>query len=414
MILKEGNYMHPSTYIHTLIWALDVRALDPSLRAENQDPSRQILGNLSSLDRLLPVWIIVAMAAGVLLGYAVPTIGSDINSLQIESVSLPIAVGLIWMMYPPLAAVNYYEIGKVKTAKKMMSLSVILNWFIGPFLMFGLAWLLLPDLPLLREGIIMVGLARCIAMVLVWNMLAGGDNEYAAIIVALNAAFQIAFYSIYAYFFITVLPVWINPSASATVVNVSPWTIARSVAVFLGVPFAMGIVTRYSLQERKKEENWYESRFLKKLKPTALIGLLFTLVIMFSLQGRYFVQLPLELVRVAIPLVVYFAIMFVASFILSWKLKFTYEETVTTSFTAASNNFELAIATAAAVFGLTSSQAFATTVGPLIEVPVMIGLVYVALWFKPRLFKIIAQRPVEKESRPKLVTESTSTNRKEV
>ena len=318
----------------------------------DDDPARSVLKGLSLLDRLLPIWIFVAMGLGVLLGYLVPQIGPLINSFQIYSVSLPIAIGLIWMMYPPLAAVNYNEIGKVRTAKKMMSLSLILNWIVGPFLMFGLAWIFLPDLPLLRDGIIMVGLARCIAMVLVWNMLAGGDNEYAAIIVALNAAFQIVFYSLYAYFFITVLPVWINPSISATIVNINPWDVARSVAIFLGVPFTMGIVTRYSLQKRKKEENWYENKFLKRLKPTALIGLLFTLAIMFSLQGKYFVQLPLELVRVAIPLVVYFLVMFVSSFLLSWKLKFSYEETVTTSFTAASNNFELAIATAVAVFGL--------------------------------------------------------------
>ncbi|MCL4518129.1 MAG: ACR3 family arsenite efflux transporter [Thaumarchaeota archaeon] len=364
------------------------------------DPARSVVGSLSLLDRLLPVWIFVAMAVGVGLGYAVPRIGPLINSIQFESVSLPISVGLIWMMYPPLVGVNYNEIGKVRTAKEMMSLSLVLNWIVGPFLMFGLAWVFLPDLPLFRDGIIIVGLARCIAMVLVWNMLAGGDSEYAAIIVALNAAFQIAFYSIYAYFFITVLPAWINPSVSATVVNINPLDIARSVAVFLGVPFAMGIVTRYSLQNRKKEENWYEEKFLKRLKPTALIGLLFTLVIMFSLQGDYFVQLPLDLLRVALPLVVYFLVMFVASFLLSWKLKFSYEETVTTSFTAASNNFELAIAVAVAVFGLSSSQAFATTVGPLIEVPVMIGLVYVALWFKPKLFKLISTeeaKPVIKQ-----------------
>jgi arsenite transporter len=384
----------------------------PSSGTMTEDPARSVLKGLSVLDRLLPIWIFVAMFAGVLLGYAVPQIGPLIDSFQIESVSLPIAIGLIWMMYPPLAAVNYNEIGKVRTAKKMMSLSLILNWLVGPFLMFGLAWIFLPDLPLLSDGIIMVGLARCIAMVLVWNMLAGGDNEYAAIIVALNAAFQIVFYSIYAYFFITILPVWINPSTSATVVSISPWTIARSVAIFLGVPFAMGIVTRYSLQNRKKEQNWYENGFLKRLKPTALIGLLFTLVIMFSLQGKYFVQLPLEIVRVAIPLVVYFMVMFVASFLLSWKLKFSYEETVTTSFTAASNNFELAIATAVAVFGLTSSQAFATTVGPLIEVPVMIGLVYVALWFKPKLFRLIM--PIELQgASSKIITRQIS-NDKEV
>ena len=242
---------------------------------------------------------------------------------------------------PAACAVNYGAIGKVKKAKKMMSTSLVLNWIVGPFLMFGLAWIFLPDLPLFRDGIIMVGLARCIAMVLVWNMLAGGDNEYAAIIVALNAGFQIALYSIYAYFFITILPVWINPSVSATIVSINPWDIARSVAIFLGVPFVMGIATRYALQGRKKEENWYEEKFLKKLKPTALIGLLFTLVIMFSLQGNYFVQLPLDIVRMAIPLVVYFLVMFVSSFLLSWRLKFSYEETVTTSFTAASNNFEL-------------------------------------------------------------------------
>ncbi len=372
-----------------------------------EDPARSVVNELSLLDRLLPVWIFVAMFAGVLLGYAFPEIGPLINSFQIDSVSLPIAIGLIWMMYPPLAGVNYNEIGKVKTAKKMMSLSLILNWMIGPFLMFGLAWVFLPDFPLLRDGIIMVGLARCIAMVLVWNMLAGGDSEYAAIIVALNAAFQIVFYSLYAYFFITVLPVWIDPHASATIVNINPWDIARSVAIFLGVPFTMGIVTRYSLQNRKRKDNWYEEKFLKRLKPSALIGLLFTLVIMFSLQGKYFVQLPLEIARVAIPLVVYFMVMFVASFLLSWKLKFTYEETVTTSFTAASNNFELAIAVAIAVFGLDSSQAFATTVGPLIEVPVMIGLVYVALWFKPRLFKMMSQS--NRIGRTEIVKESITT-----
>jgi len=356
---------------------------DQSLTSSS-DPSKEILGNLSLLDRLLPIWIFVAMGAGVLIGSIFPQTGPLINSFQIDSVSLPIAVGLIWMMYPPLAAVNYREIGKVKAAGKMMSVSLLLNWALGPLLMFGLAWVLLPDLPLFRDGIILVGLARCIAMVLVWNMLAGGDSEYAAIIVALNAAFQIALYSVYAYFFITVLPTWLDPNAVATAINVNPWDIARSVAIFLGVPFAMGIATRHALERRGKE--WYEEKFLSKLRPTALLGLLFTLVIMFSLQGNYFVRLPLDLVRVAIPLIAYFLLMFVSSFLLSWKLGFSYQETVTTSFTAASNNFELAIAVAVAVFGLSSSQAFATVVGPLMEVPVMIGLVYVALWLKPRLF----------------------------
>jgi len=356
-----------------------------------RDPSQEVLSGLSVLDRFLPIWIFVAMGVGVLIGFALPQSGSVINSFRIGSVSLPIAIGLVWMMYPPLAAVKYKELGKVRTAGRMMSVSLLLNWVVGPTLMFALAWVFLPDLPLFREGIILVGLARCIAMVLVWNMLAGGDSEYAAIIVALNAAFQIVLYSVYAYFFITVLPVWLDPSISATAVNINPWDVARSVAIFLGVPLAMGIATRYSLETRKGEE-WYEEEFLAKLKPTALVGLLFTLVVMFSLQGNYFVQLPMDILRVATPLVAYFALMFVLSFLLSWRLGFTYQETVTTSFTAASNNFELAIATAVAVFGLSSSQAFATVVGPLVEVPVMIGLVYVALWLKPKLFMMAATK----------------------
>jgi ACR3 family arsenite transporter len=349
------------------------------------DPAREILTGLSLLDRLLPIWIFVAMGAGVLIGYVFPAVGPLIDSLQIDSVSLPIAIGLIWMMYPPLAAVNYRKLGKVAGGKKVMGYSLFLNWVVGPFLMFAVAWLLLPDLPLFREGLIIVGLARCIAMVLVWNMLAGGDNEYAAVIVALNAIFQVALYSVYAYFFVAVLPRWLDPSAAATIISVDPLEIARSVAIFLGVPFLLGVVSRLVLT-RQKGDQWYEDRFLRRVRPTALVGLLFTLVVMFSLQGGYFITLPLDLIRVAIPLVVYFLIMFGASYLSSWKLKFTYEDTVTTSFTAASNNFELAIAVAVSVFGLSSSQAFATVVGPLIEVPVMIGLVYLSLWLKPRLF----------------------------
>ncbi len=326
------------------------------------------------------------MIAGVLIGYALPGTGSLVSSLQIDGVSLPIAIGLVWMMYPPLAAVDYLRIGKAVNGKKVMGYSLFLNWIVGPFLMFGVAWLLLPDLPLFREGLIIVGLARCIAMVLVWNMLAGGDNEYAAVIVALNAIFQIVLYSVYAYFFVTVLPHWLDPSASAAVVNVNPLDIARSVAIFLGVPFLLGIVSRLVLTKRKGEQ-WYEEQFLRLVRPTALVGLLFTLLVMFSLQGEYFVKLPIYLIRVAIPLVVYFVAMFGLAYISSWKLKFTYKDTVTTSFTAASNNFELAIAVAVAVFGLSSSQAFATAVGPLIEVPVMIGLVYLSLWLGPKLYR---------------------------
>lgn len=352
----------------------------------DRDPARNVLSSLSILDKLLPVWIFAAMVAGVLIGDLLPSSGRLINSFQVEGVSLPIAIGLIWMMYPPLAGVNYREIGRVVTGnKRVMGYSLFLNWVVGPFLMFALAWVLLAGFPLLRDGVILVGLARCIAMVLVWNMLAGGDNEYAALIVALNAAFQIALYSAYAYFFITVVPRLLDPSASSAFVDVGALSIAKSVAVFLGVPFLLGIASRYGLAQRKGGR-WYQERFLERIRPTALIALLFTLVVMFSLQGGYFVELPLRLVRVAFPLVTYFVLMFGLSYITSWKLGFGYEDTVTTSFTAASNNFELAIAVAVSVFGLSSSQAFATVVGPLIEVPVMISLVYISLWLRPRLF----------------------------
>ncbi|MCL5788675.1 MAG: ACR3 family arsenite efflux transporter [Candidatus Marsarchaeota archaeon] len=360
------------------------------------------MGSLSILDKLLPVWIFTAMIAGVLIGDLLPGSGRLIDSFQVEGVSLPIALGLVWMMYPPLAGVNYREIGRVVTgSKKVVVYSLLLNWVVGPFLMFALAWVFLAGFPLLRDGVILVGLARCIAMVLVWNMLAGGDNEYAALIVALNAAFQIALYSVYAYFFITVLPHLLDPPASSEVVNVGALSIAESVAVFLGVPFLLGMASRYALT-RRKGARWYQEKFLERIRPTALIALLFTLVVMFSLQGGYFVQLPLRLVRVALPLVAYFVLMFGFSYVTSWKLGFSYKDTVTTSFTAASNNFELAIAVAVSVFGLSSSQAFATVVGPLIEVPVMISLVYISLWLRPRLFaprtqadRRVASREVE-------------------
>ncbi len=349
------------------------------------DPSTRVLGSISAIDRLLPLWIVAAMAAGVGIGYYLPGSAGIINSMQVDAISLPIAAGLIWMMYPPLAAVNYRRIAGVRKAGRVLTLSTVLNWAVGPFLMFGLAWLLLPDLPGFRDGVILVGLARCIAMVLVWNMLAGGNNEYAALIVAMNALFQIAFYSVFAYLFINILPAYLGHAAGAASIHVDPATVAWSVAVFLGVPLAMGIITRYSLVSRKGER-WYEERFLPRLKPTALLGLLFTLVMMFGLEGRQMVALPADLLRVAAPLLAYFLIMFTLSYLISWKMGFDYEETVTTSFTAASNNFELAIAVAVSIFGITSSQAFATVVGPLIEVPVMIGLVYVSLWLKGLLF----------------------------
>ena len=350
-----------------------------------EDKSSPNSSKLTILDRFLTFWIFLAMAIGVGAGAAFPQIASLLDAMRLDTVSLPIAIGLLWMMYPPLAKVKYEELSKVAKAWKMFSISIIQNWLVGPFLMFGLAWLFLPDLPEYRVGIIIVGLARCIAMVLIWNLLAGGDNEYCAILVALNSIFQIALYSVYAYFFVTLLSSWIAGQSAAMVVHVSVWDIARSVFIFLGIPFIAGILTRFTLIKRRGKE-WYEGAFIKRLSPTALIGLLFTIVVMFSLKGEYILALPWDVVRIAIPLVSYFLIMFGLSFLMSWALKFTYPETVTLSFTAASNNFELAIAVAISVFGINSGQAFATVIGPLMEVPVLISLVNVSLWAKKRLF----------------------------
>ena len=324
------------------------------------------------------------MAVGVGLGAIFPQLPLLINSLSINEISLPIAIGLLWMMYPPLAKVKYEELGKVKKAWKMFTLSIFQNWLVGPFLMFGLAWLFLPDLPQYRIGIIIVGLARCIAMVLVWNMLAEGDNEYCAVLVALNSIFQVALYSVYAWFFITLLSSWVS-NGSGVVVSVSVLDIARTVFVFLGVPFIAGIVTRFILV-RSRGKQWYDEVFVEKLSPTALVGLLFTIVVMFSLKGGYILALPWDVVRIAIPLISYFLIMFTVSFVLSKAWRFNYPETATLSFTAASNNFELAIAVAIGVFGINSGEAFAAVIGPLFEVPVLISLVNVALWARKRFF----------------------------
>ncbi|MDO9096874.1 MAG: ACR3 family arsenite efflux transporter [Candidatus Methanoperedens sp.] len=340
---------------------------------------------LGILGRLLTLWILLAMAGGIILGSAYPGISTILDSVRIEQVSLPIAIGLIWMMYPPLAGVKYEELSKMKKQGKALTVSIIQNWIIGPVLMFTLAWLFLPDLPEYRIGLIIIGLARCIAMVLVWNQMAGGDNDLCAVLVAMNSLFQVALYSVLAYVFITVLSAWIGGAEAGAVVNISIWQVARAVFIYLGIPFIAGFLTRRVLL-KKKGKNWYDNVFMRKLGPTALVGLLFTIVVMFSLKGEKIVSLPYDVFRIALPLLTYFIIMFSISLFMSYRLGFSYEHSTTLAFTAASNNFELAIAVAVAVFGIGSGVAFAAVVGPLIEVPVMLGLVHVArrvgvIWF---------------------------------
>lgn len=340
-----------------------------------------VVGKLSTLDRFLPVWIGAAMAAGLLLGRWIPGLNTALESIQVDGISLPIALGLLIMMYPVLAKVRYDRLDTVTGDRKLLASSLILNWALGPALMFTLAWLLLPDLPEYRTGLIIVGLARCIAMVIIWNDLACGDREAAAVLVALNSIFQVVMFAVLGWFYLSVLPGWLGLEQAT--ITTSPWQIARSVLIFLGTPLAAGYLSR-RIGEKARGREWYESRFLPRVGPWALYGLLFTIVVLFALQGEQITSRPLDVVRIALPLLVYFAIMWGGGYLLGAVLGLSYERTTTLAFTAAGNNFELAIAVAIATYGATSGQALAGVVGPLIEVPVLVALVYVSLALRKR------------------------------
>jgi len=359
--------------------------LDPTEAATgSKEPA---LTHLSLIDRFLPVWILGAMALGLALGRFLPGLNDGLDAVRIGNISLPIALGLLVMMYPVLAKVRYSKMGEITSDRTMMVTSLVLNWVIGPALMFALAWLLLPDLPEYRTGLIIIGLARCIAMVLIWNDLACGDREAAAVLVAINSVFQIFAYSILGYFYLELLPSWLGLDTAS--LDVSMWDIAKIVLIFLGIPLVAGYLTR-RWGERTRGVEWYETQFLPRIAPWALYGLLYTVVILFALQGEVITAEPLDVARIAVPLLAYFGIMWVLSFALGLWLRMSYEKNASVAFTAASNNFELAIAVAIGVFGVTSGEALAGVVGPLVEVPALVGLVYVSLWAWRRFYATTA------------------------
>jgi len=358
-------------------------------------PEPAVVGKLSTLDRFLPVWIGVAMVVGLGLGRLIPGMDDALSTISIDGVSLPIAIGLLIMMYPVLAKVRYDRLDSVTGDKRLLIGSLVLNWILGPALMFALAWLFLPDLPEYRTGLIIVGLARCIAMVIIWNDLACGDREAAAVLVAINSVFQVFMFAILGWFYLSVLPGWLGLEQSS--IDASPWQIAKSVLIFLGIPLVAGFASRY-FGERAKGREWYEETFIPKIGPWALYGLLFTIVILFALQGDQITSQPLDVVRIALPLLAYFAVMWGGGYALGAAIGLGYERTTTLAFTAAGNNFELAIAVAIATYGASSGQALAGVVGPLIEVPVLVGLVYVSLALRKRFASSSSVNTATKES----------------